>query len=228
MIALPEMSTVAFKSSGTHPLLAKYLAELAAHPLRTKALTTAVLCFLQEVLGSNIAHMPIKKPSKDAPFLFHVLARSHVNLKAVKMALYGFLVSAPLGHVLVGSLQRAFAGKTGTAWRIAQIVASNLLVAPIQAAAYLASMAVINGAKSLEDVISTVKAGFFSVIRISWVISPLSMTVAQNYVPVVLWVPFFNAIQFVLGTYFNAKVKQLRLATLRKEKEERENTEGKE
>lgn len=78
--------------------------------------------------------MPVKKPSKDAPFLLHVLARSHVNLKAVKMAIYGFLVSAPLSHILVGTLQKAFAGKTGTSWRIGQILASNLLVAPIQAA----------------------------------------------------------------------------------------------
>lgn len=48
------------------------------------------------------------------------------------MALYGFLVSAPLGHVLVTALQRAFAGKTSTGAKVAQILASNLLVAPIQ------------------------------------------------------------------------------------------------
>jgi peroxisomal membrane protein 2 len=50
------------------------------------------------------------------------------------MALYGFFISAPLGHFLVGALQKAFAGKTGTAAKIGQIVASNLLIAPIQAA----------------------------------------------------------------------------------------------
>ena len=31
---------------------------------------------------------------------------------------------------------------------------------------YLASMAVINGAKSLDEIIKTVKAGFFSVLRV--------------------------------------------------------------
>lgn len=48
------------------------------------------------------------------------------------MAVYGSCVSAPLGHLLVGTLQRAFAGKTGTGAKIAQILASNLLIAPIQ------------------------------------------------------------------------------------------------
>lgn len=99
------------------------------------------------------------------------------------MALYGFLVSAPLSHFLVGALQKAFQGKTDLRAKIGQIVASNLLVAPVQVSgefqeltlkphakpfpsAYLASIAVINGSKSLKDVINTVKAGFGSVIRV--------------------------------------------------------------
>lgn len=63
-------------------------------------------------------------------------------------------------------------------------------------------MAVINGAKSVEDVIRTVKAGFFAVIRvcpvfctchckrsiiftkINWIVSPLSMVIAQQFIPV--------------------------------------------
>ncbi|KAJ7783642.1 hypothetical protein DFH07DRAFT_788559 [Mycena maculata] len=209
-----------------HPLLASYLQQLATHPLRTKAITNATLCFLQEVLGSHIAHMPVKKPAPDAPVLSHLLARAHVDTRAVKMALYGFLVSAPLSHFLVGALQKAFAGKTGTGAKLAQIFASNLLVAPTQTSAYLASMAIISGAKSVDEVINTIKTGFFAVIRIQWITSPIALTIAQRFIPVELWIPFFNAIQFVLGTYFNARVKQLRAAAAKKaakEKDEGEN-----
>ncbi|KAJ7225653.1 hypothetical protein GGX14DRAFT_640124 [Mycena pura] len=207
-----------------HPLLLSYLQQLAAHPLRTKAVTVATLCFLQEILGSNIARVPVKKPSPGAPLLFQLLARAHVDLRAVKMALYGFLVSAPISHYLVGMLQKAFAGKTGTGAKVAQIVANNLLVAPVQTSAYLASMAIISGAKSVEDVLKTIRAGFFSVIRITWITSPLAITFAQRFVPVELWVPFFNAVQFVLGTYFNARVKQIRMAaTAREAQKEKEN-----
>jgi len=135
------------------------------------------------------------------------------------MALYGFLISAPLGHFLVGTLQKAFAGRTGTRAKIAQIISTNLVISPIQAAAYLASMAVIGGAKSSKDVVNTVRTGFWSVLRISWMVNPLVVAIAQNYIPLHLWVPFFNAVQFVLGTYFNFRVKTLRM---QKEKEERD------
>ncbi|KAJ6519688.1 hypothetical protein C8R45DRAFT_952382 [Mycena sanguinolenta] len=208
-------------ASKPHPLLVSYLQQLAAHPLRTKAITTGTLCFLQEVLGSNIARVPAKRPAPDAPVLLQLLARSHIDMRAVKMAIYGFLVSAPISHYLVGLLQKAFAGKTGTGAKIGQIVANNLLVAPVQTTAYLGSMAIISGAKSVEEVLNTIKAGFFSVIRITWITSPIALTIAQKFIPVELWVLFFNAVQFVLGTYFNARVKQLRLVAMKKAEKEK-------
>ncbi|KAI0051659.1 hypothetical protein FA95DRAFT_1511599 [Auriscalpium vulgare] len=203
-------------AKGRHPLLAAYLVQLAANPLRTKALTTGTLCFLQEVLASHLAGLPVRAPPKSAPAYSQLLARAHVDARAIKMALYGFLVSAPLSHVLVGELQKAFAGRTGRGAKIAQILASNIVVAPIQTATYLASMAVISGANSTDAVLKTVKGGFFAVIRVMWVTSPLSIIFAQRFLAPELWVPFFNLISFVMGTYFNTKVKQARLAAEKK------------
>ena len=99
-------------------------------PYRT--LLKGTLCFLQEVLGSHLASVPVRKPAKDAPVYSHVLARAKVDARALKMALYGFVVSAPLSHVLVGELQKAFAGRTGRAAKLGQVIASNLIVSPIQ------------------------------------------------------------------------------------------------
>jgi len=205
-----------------HPLLAQYLVQLSTNPLRTKALTSGAFSFLQEVIGSNVAGIaPVRVP-KDASPVTKALARARIDSKALKMAVYGFFVSAPLGHFLVGLLQKAFAGKTGLKARLGQLLASNLLVAPIQTTAFLSCMAIINGAKSLDEVIRTVKGGFFSVIRVSWIVSPMSMTIAQQFIPVELWVPFFNIIQFALGTVFNIKMKKMKLAAAKKEAEARE------
>ncbi|KAF5375133.1 hypothetical protein D9758_000413 [Tetrapyrgos nigripes] len=179
--------------------------------------------FPQEVLGSNLAGLPPKRPSKDAPFFYHALAQTHIDQKAVKMGLYGFLVSAPLGHVLIGALQKLFEGRSGLGARISQILASNLFIAPIQTVAFLVSMAVINGAQSVDEIIKTVKSGFFSVIRITWVVSPLSMAIAQRFIPPHLWIPFFNAIQFILGTTFNTRMKLLRTAQLKEEEDKKKN-----
>jgi hypothetical protein len=176
---------------------------------------------LQEVLGSNLSGTPANV-TKGASAMVRSLQSVHLDAKAIKMAIYGFLVSAPMSHVLVGLLQKAFAGKTSLRARVAQIIANNILVSPIQASVYLGSMAVINGATSIDEVVKTIRAGFIPVVRVSWVVSPLSMTIAQYFIPVELWVPFFNAIQFVLGTYFNMRVKQLKLAALKKEREKQE------
>ncbi|TDL28583.1 hypothetical protein BD410DRAFT_781095 [Rickenella mellea] len=213
-------------SKQAQTLLTRYLVQLSAHPLRTKAATSGVLLFIQEVLASHLAGVPSPRPPKDAPAVSHVLARAKVDAKALKMALYGILISAPLGHVLVGRLQKAFAGKTGTGAKVAQILASNLLIAPIQTTVYLASIAVINGAKSVDDVIRTIKGGFFAVMRITWITSPLAMVAAQKFIPPELWVPFFNLVSFVMGTYFTTKVKMMHMSEERKKAKAKETSEA--
>jgi hypothetical protein len=44
------------------------------------------------------------------------------------MAAYGAFISAPLGHVLIGILQKMFAGRTSLKAKILQILVSNLVV----------------------------------------------------------------------------------------------------
>lgn len=90
-----------------------------------------MLCFLQEVLGSRIAGSRPKISKNPSPIV-RSLASVYVDSTAAKMALYGFLVSAPLSHYLVGALQKAFKGRTTPRDRILQILASNLLISPIQ------------------------------------------------------------------------------------------------
>jgi hypothetical protein len=102
--------------------------------MSVRIVSLGTLSFLQEILASYISSAPIERPPKNAPAISHVLAKAKVTPKTLKMAAYGAFISAPLGHVLLGALQRAFAGKTGTGAKIAQILANNLLLAPIQAA----------------------------------------------------------------------------------------------
>ncbi|CDO73210.1 hypothetical protein BN946_scf185007.g265 [Trametes cinnabarina] len=107
------------------------------------------------------------------------------------------------------------------------LLASQLVVAPIQILAYLTCMAVINGAKSVEEVVKTVKAGFGKVLRITWMTAPVYTVFAQQYLPPEMWVPFFNFMQFLTGTYFNVKIKKMRLEAEAKAKKEKEKEESK-
>lgn len=81
-------------------------------------------------------------------------------------------------------------------------------------------MAVIAGARTAHQVRATVRAGFMPIMRVSWTTSPLALVVAQKFLPQETWVPFFNLVSFVLGTYINAVTKKKRLAALRKKRDE--------
>ncbi|OJJ97489.1 hypothetical protein ASPACDRAFT_1872769 [Aspergillus aculeatus ATCC 16872] len=185
-----------------------YLRQLQQNPLRTKMLTSGVLSGLQEILASWIAH----DVSKNGHYL---------SPRVPKMVLYGMFISAPLGHFLIGILQKVFAGRTSLKAKVLQILASNLLVSPIQNAVYLTSMAVIAGARTIHQVRATVRAGFMPVMKVSWVTSPIALAFAQKFLPEHTWVPFFNIVGFVIGTYVNTHTKKKRLEALRKRYDQR-------
>ncbi|CAO3683500.1 unnamed protein product [Umbelopsis vinacea] len=104
----------------TNPsLLTRYLTELAAHPLRTKAITSSILAGLQEFTAQKLSGTKSTSPS------------SPVDKRVVQMALYGLLVSGPLNHVLYDTLNKVFAGKTGPKAKLLQLLASNLILSPI-------------------------------------------------------------------------------------------------
>ncbi|KAK2753223.1 hypothetical protein FQN54_007914 [Arachnomyces sp. PD_36] len=183
--------------------LAAYLEQLQSNPMRTKMLTSGTLSALQEFLASWIAHDRSKHGH-------------YVSSRVPKMAIYGAFISAPLGHFLVTILQKIFAGRTSLKAKILQIVVSNLIVSPIQNSVYLTSMAIIAGARTFHQVRATVRAGFMTVMKVSWVTSPLCLAFAQKFLPEEAWVPFFNIVGFIIGTYINAHTKKKRLEALRR------------
>ena len=201
-------------------------------------LTAGSLAGLQELIASFLA----KDRSKHG---------NYFTSRVPKMAAYGALVSAPLGHVLIWLLQKTFHGRTSLKAKILQIIVSNLIVcvlpvpsasptppaqasaaaswrnpaesanndaqiAPIQNSVYLVAMALIAGAKTYTQVRATVRVGFWRVMKVSWITSPLCLAFAQQFLPESTWVPFFNVVAFVIGTYINTVTKRKRLAALRK------------
>lgn len=81
------------------------------------------------------------------------------------------------------------------------ILASNLIIAPIQCGVYLGSLAVINGANSLPAIIKFVKMQIMSILKVSWITNPASLIIAQKFLPQETWVPFFSFVTFLLGKF---------------------------
>lgn len=78
-------------------------------------LTAGTLAGLQELLASWLARDRNKHGN-------------YFTSRVPKMAAYGALVSAPLGHFLIWCLQKAFKGRTSLRAKILQILISNLIV----------------------------------------------------------------------------------------------------
>lgn len=78
-------------------------------------LTAGTLAGAQELIASFLA----KDRNKHG---------NYFTSRVPKMAAYGALVSAPLGHFLIWLLQLVFKGRTSLRAKIFQIIASNLIV----------------------------------------------------------------------------------------------------
>jgi len=143
------------------------------------------------------------------------------------MALFGFLVSAPLGHVMVKTMHRVFAGRSGPAAKLGMLASSLLVIAPVQIAVFLTNSAVVEGARSKEAVLRVVKRGFAPVLGVTWITSPTAIIFAQTFLPpevrgfsfrpATIWtlsltssafsvqfeLPFFNLVQFCTGVWLS-------------------------
>ncbi|KAG0359773.1 hypothetical protein BC939DRAFT_462253 [Gamsiella multidivaricata] len=193
-------------------LLASYLTELAANPLRTKALTSGTLSGLQEITATKLSGMPKSKNPGD--FILGI------NKRVVQMALYGLLVSGPLAHTLFELVTKRFLGKEGAKWKVAQILSTQLITSPIQNATYILAMALFAGARTTGQIKAAFKQGYLPMMKTSWMLSPLSMAFAQKFLPPNVWVPFFNLVAFTFGTYVNTTIKKARLAQMKREQQQ--------
>ncbi|CEG79101.1 hypothetical protein RMATCC62417_13609 [Rhizopus microsporus] len=181
-------------SNNANALLAWYLSNLVAHPLRTKACTSGLLSGLQELTAQKLS------------------GAKKLDKRIVQMACYGLFVSGPLNHLLYEIMNKAFAGKTGPKVKVGQLLFSNLIISPVMNSVYLTAMAVLAGIRSPAKLKATVKAGLLPMQKVSWVVSPLTLLFAQNFLPPTTWVPFFNLVAFVFGTYINTMVKRKRIS----------------
>lgn len=94
-------------------------------------LTAGSLAGAQELLASWLA----KDRNKHG---------NYFTSRVPKMAAYGALVSAPLGHFLIWLLQKLFKGRVSLRAKITQIVVSNLVVcASLTPLAYLVSISIV-------------------------------------------------------------------------------------
>ncbi|KAI8983477.1 hypothetical protein BDB01DRAFT_850614 [Pilobolus umbonatus] len=180
-------------TSNTNAFLVWYLTHLTASPLKTKALTSGLLSGLQELTAQKLS------------------GSKNLDKRVLQMAAYGLCVSGPLNHLLYEIMNKVFEGKTGSSVKLGQLLFSNLIISPIMNSVYLTAMAIMAGVSSPAQLKANIKTGLLPMQKVSWIISPLALTFAQNMLPPTTWVPFFNIVSFIFGTYINTMMKRRRL-----------------
>lgn len=78
------------------------------------------------------------------------------------------------------------------------------------------SMAIIAGARRWHQIRASLHTGFGPLMKLSLISSPIALAFAQQFLPEQTWVPFFNIVAFVIGTYINTFAKRKRIAALRR------------
>lgn len=131
------MSTAA--ASPLPSWLAWYLAQLAANPLRTKAITNSVLAFNQEAAAQKLSGS--KKIDKR---VFQMAAYGNYHwgatgqLCSIVMTMYltlihiplGLFIAGPLNHLLYEIMGKLLAGKPAKQAKIGQLLFSNFIISP--------------------------------------------------------------------------------------------------
>lgn len=163
-------------------IYASYLRSLERRPLVTKACTSAVLALLEERSAQLITGK--RRPGR-----------------AERLALFGLFVRGPLGHALYEMVGRLFPGSS-LLHSVGQLLAVNLLVAPVQTAAYYAGLAAIDG-KPPAAVWASVKANMWPTMVVTWKYFPLVQVLTLKLLPQPMWVPFFNLLGLLFGVYLN-------------------------
>ncbi|PRW20594.1 Peroxisomal membrane PMP22 [Chlorella sorokiniana] len=158
----------------------RYLQQLDQRPLRTKALTAAVLSALSDLLAQRLAGS----------------ARTPVNWRrTLAIALYGFLWGGPSAHFwqqfLAGALPNRKRDSSVTAKRV---LLDQLSYGPVQNAAFMVFMAKVVEGRSWGATGDKLRKDFGAVQRRGWRVWPLASWVNQQFVPLQLRVVFLNLV----------------------------------
>lgn len=132
-----------------------------------------------------------------------------------KMMVYGAFIDATLTHYLLKGLKWLFKNLTHDTYGVVQLWASMILVVPLRALIHMVSIALIAGARTLDEMRATVSAAFLPMLSVVAFAVPLALAFAHKFIPERWWAGFFGSVTFCIDTFVNAGIKKRRLAALR-------------
>ncbi|KAH7321311.1 putative integral membrane protein, Mpv17/PMP22 family [Stachybotrys elegans] len=162
-----------------------YNGRLAAKPLLTSSVTTAILF----ATGDVTAQQAVEKRG----------LKAHDFTRTGRMFLYGGAVFGPVATTWFGVLARNVVVKNRRVETLARVACDQLLFAPVMIGVFLGSMAKMEGVSAQERLEKT----WWSALKTNWMIWPLVQIVNFSYVPLQHRVLFANIVSIGWNSYLS-------------------------
>ncbi|GJQ13347.1 hypothetical protein GpartN1_g5138.t1 [Galdieria partita] len=173
---------------GSHPLLVfwmRYNQLLESRPLLTKSLTSLIGFILGDILAQKFL-------SSDGIL--------HLD-RLLRMALFGFLIHGPTGHIFYTRLDKAIPGTE--AWKVAcKVAIDQVLWAPIFAFIFFGFLAVLER-QSLQQFKAKLSQDWKTAIFASWKVWPLAHAINFRFIPSNQRLLYINAVQIFYNVFLS-------------------------
>lgn len=162
-----------------------YNGRLAARPLLTQGVTTAVLFATGDLTAQQLVE---KKGLKN-----HDVARTS------RMALYGGCVFGPVATTWLGFLARRVTFRNARVETLARVAADQTLFAPVMIGVFLGSMATMEGKSPKERLDTT----WWPALKANWMLWPFVQFVNFTFLPLQYRLLFANVISIGWNSYLS-------------------------
>ncbi|PHH86864.1 hypothetical protein CDD83_9646 [Cordyceps sp. RAO-2017] len=162
-----------------------YNAKLAARPLLTQSVTTAVLF----ATGDITAQQLVEKRG----------VQKHDLTRTGRMALYGGCVFGPVATTWFGFLARRISLSNRRLETLARVACDQTLFAPVMIGVFLSSMATMEGASPRERLEKT----WWPALKTNWMVWPFVQIVNFTFLPLQHRVLFANIISIGWNSYLS-------------------------
>ncbi|THU61310.1 hypothetical protein C4D60_Mb07t21950 [Musa balbisiana] len=166
----------------------RYLQQLQAHPLRTKAITSGVLAGCSDAIAQKISG--VKRLQLRRMFL---------------LMLYGFVYAGPFGHFLHKFMERLFKGKKGKDTVAKKVLLEQLTASPWNNMFFMMYYGLVLEGRSFGLVRRKIRKDYPSVQMTSWKFWPIVGCINYQYMPLQLRVLFHSFIASCWAVFLNLK-----------------------
>ena len=163
----------------------RYLRRLEEEPLRTKALTAALLAGLADVIAQRL-----------------VSSRSALNWRrTLSIALYGLLWGGPSNHYWQQVLERIFPKRGDPLRAVKKVALDQLTYGPLNNILFMTYIAAVVEGRSWAATRAKVRADYPAVQIKGWRLWPAAQFLNQTFVPLEMRVLWTNGVALVWSTF---------------------------